>query len=173
MARPRSGRRLCWLGCASLPRCGSGPALPHACNTGRLHLGCPWPAAGVGAAQRESLARLKIATIASQVHRGCAANPRHRPRLRCAGRRRIQEAARRRQPHSPATRATRRVASPADHREAQAEGIQWHAAAMPLLHGCRWERMLSEEPRPHGKVHARVKHILSCTLHWARVKDDL
>ena len=29
MAPQRSGHRLCWLGCASLPRCGSGPALPH------------------------------------------------------------------------------------------------------------------------------------------------
>ena len=88
-------------------------------------LAAPWlPLArrgGWSRTERESLARLKIATIASQVHRGCAANPRHRPRLRCASRRRIQEAARRRQPQSPATRATRRVA---DCWKAQAEGIQ-------------------------------------------------
>ena len=40
MAQPRSGRRLCWLGCASLPRCGSGPA--HAAIRRGGTLAAPW-----------------------------------------------------------------------------------------------------------------------------------
>ena len=43
MAQPRSGRRLCWLGCASLPRCGSGPA--HAAIRRGGALAAPWLAA--------------------------------------------------------------------------------------------------------------------------------
>lgn len=40
MAQPRSGRRLCWLGCASLPRCGPGPARAAIWRCGTL--AAPW-----------------------------------------------------------------------------------------------------------------------------------